>query len=93
MNLTEVAIEDGALRLFWDDHVATLSGAKLRESCRCAECSARARQGLAVTAAEQTAVIDIVPIGAYAAQLRFSDGHERGIFPWTYLEELARRAA
>lgn len=38
--------------------------------------------GLTITSAE--------PIGHYALRLSFSDGHDRGIFPWSYLQELAR---
>jgi prepilin-type processing-associated H-X9-DG protein len=29
-------------------------------------------------------------IGAYGVNIAFSDGHARGIYPWTYLAELAR---
>ena len=31
---------------------------------------------------------DVRAVGNYALQLVFSDGHERGIFPWGYLREL-----
>ena len=30
------------------------------------------------------------PIGHYAVRLRFTDGHDTGIFTWAYLHELAR---
>ncbi len=30
------------------------------------------------------------PIGHYAVRLRFSDGHDSGIFTWAYLHQLAR---
>jgi DUF971 family protein len=33
--------------------------------------------------------IDALPIGRYAIQLHFSDGHDRGIYPWAYLRELS----
>ncbi|AOF92749.1 DUF971 domain-containing protein [Sinorhizobium sp. RAC02] len=29
------------------------------------------------------------PIGAYAVRLVFSDGHDRGIYPWSYLRTIA----
>lgn len=35
------------------------------------------------------AITDIKPVGNYAIQLRFSDGHDSGIFSWSYLRELA----
>ena len=34
------------------------------------------------------AVADIKPVGHYAIQLIFSDGHDSGIYSWTYLAEL-----
>ncbi len=30
------------------------------------------------------------PIGRYAVRIRFSDGHDTGIFTWAYLHELHR---
>jgi DUF971 family protein len=36
-------------------------------------------------------IVDIVPVGHYAVQPRFSDGHESGIFTWGYLYELGSR--
>lgn len=37
-------------------------------------------------------VADIRLVGTYAVQLVFSDGHDRGIYPWSYLRELAAGA-
>ncbi|MAY35846.1 MAG: 1-(5-phosphoribosyl)-5-((5-phosphoribosylamino)methylideneamino)imidazole-4-carboxamide isomerase [Spongiibacteraceae bacterium] len=34
------------------------------------------------------AITDIVPVGNYAIQLKFSDGHDSGIFSWNYLRDL-----
>ena len=33
---------------------------------------------------------DIEPIGNYAVQLQFDDGHDSGIFSWSLLHELGR---
>lgn len=35
-------------------------------------------------------IADIVPTGHYAARIVFSDGHDTGIFTWTYLQALGR---
>jgi DUF971 family protein len=35
-------------------------------------------------------VVSIEPVGHYAIQPRFSDGHDSGIFSWDYLYELGR---
>ena len=40
--------------------------------------------------------VDIValdPVGAYAVQPRFSDGHDTGIFAWDYLHHLGENQA
>jgi len=31
---------------------------------------------------------ELLPVGTYAVQIRFSDGHDTGIFSWDYLKEL-----
>ena len=31
---------------------------------------------------------ELIPVGNYALQLVFDDGHDSGIFSWTYLREL-----
>ena len=38
-------------------------------------------------------VTDLVPVGHYAVQPRFSDGHETGIFTWDYLYDLGANQA
>ena len=37
--------------------------------------------------------VDAQPVGHYALQLRFGDGHERGIYPWALLRTLAGERA
>lgn len=34
------------------------------------------------------AITDIKPVGNYAVQFTFSDGHDTGIYSWSYLHEL-----
>ena len=40
------------------------------------------------TGKRDVTVTDIVPVGHYAVQPRFSDGHDSGIFTWEYLYRL-----
>ncbi|TFF17995.1 DUF971 domain-containing protein [Jiella endophytica] len=35
-------------------------------------------------------IADLQPIGHYAIRIVFSDGHDSGLFSWTYLSELGR---
>jgi DUF971 family protein len=36
--------------------------------------------------------LDAELVGHYAIKIRFSDGHDTGIFSWTYLRDLAKRS-
>ena len=42
--------------------------------------------------ARQARITAIEPIGNYAIRPTFDDGHSTGIFSWTYLVELGRKA-
>lgn len=76
------------LRLQWPDGTADLGAAALRAACRCGPCRARAlrREAPAGASVELT---DAASVGQYALQLVFSDGHDRGIYPWVLLRELS----
>jgi DUF971 family protein len=84
-----VTLAADALTLHWSDGESTVSATKLREGCRCAPCQSARLRGNPAAAHEALTLVDALPIGHYAVQLRFSDGHERGIYPWAYLRELA----
>jgi DUF971 family protein len=45
------------------------------------------------TGKREVGVIAIEPVGHYAVQPHFSDGHDSGIFTWDYLYELGRDQA
>jgi DUF971 family protein len=36
-------------------------------------------------------IVDLAPVGNYALQPTFSDGHDTGIFSWAYLYDLGSR--
>jgi DUF971 family protein len=40
------------------------------------------------TGKKDVAITTINPVGNYALQLSFDDGHDSGIYSWTYLEQL-----
>ncbi|UXY16087.1 DUF971 domain-containing protein [Chitiniphilus purpureus] len=89
MTPLEIRLTPQALTLVWPDGSATLSAQALRAACRCADCHAAALRGQAVPVPVATALAGLAPLGHYAVQLRFADGHERGIYPWPYLQQLA----
>jgi DUF971 family protein len=79
---------DGQLRLHWPDgRQQLLEHAELRRQCPCSQCRAFRLRGMVPMVDDRVRVIELNPQG-YGLQLIFSDGHERGIFPWPYLETL-----
>jgi DUF971 family protein len=79
----------GLLAVHWPDgRVAAFTHAQLRAACPCSECRARRRAGESIAPDEQVRITGIEPVGAYALNLAFSDGHRRGIFPFQMLTEL-----
>ncbi|GGI54770.1 DUF971 domain-containing protein [Oxalicibacterium solurbis] len=79
-----------ALQLQWDGRRASVPYARLRAACRCSVCESLRRKTHADPAVEQdVALVDIAPVGSVGVQLFFSDDHDRGIYPWAYLHELA----
>jgi DUF971 family protein len=84
----EVDSEGRAVLLHWPGGaVQRVAHRMLRDACPCAQCRRLRISGDSPTGARDVAVTEIRPMG-YGIQLVFSDGHERGIFPWPYLEAL-----
>jgi len=86
------SVASGRLALRWPDLSAQLNGCLLRSLCRCAQCRALQLQGRQYSAAAAVEIIAISPLN-YGLQLHFDDGHARGIFPWSFLREIAEREA
>jgi DUF971 family protein len=83
----------GSLELAWGDGARVLlGGAALRSACRCAGCERARRSGHPVGAATSVRVVDLRPMGEGAVQICFSDGHDRGVYPWAYLQAIAHEA-
>jgi DUF971 family protein/molybdopterin converting factor small subunit len=55
-----------------------------------AEVKVLRQQGRVVTGKEQVNITEITPVGGYAIQLHFDDGHESGVYSWQTLYELGR---
>jgi DUF971 family protein len=86
----EIREEATVLALTWPDCGTRLLGAEtLRRASRAASEIRRQVDGGELTIALGLHVCAIEPIGNYALRLSFSDGHDRGIYPWSYLRELA----
>ncbi len=45
------------------------------------------------TGKREVQMVDLEPVGHYALKPTFSDGHDSGLYTWTYLRELGERQA
>ncbi|AZL71729.1 DUF971 domain-containing protein [Pseudomonas oryziphila] len=79
--------ERGELLVRWGEVEQVISHARLRGACPCSQCRAARLKGAISLVAEDVRVARIEAQG-YGVQLVFSDGHERGIYPWDYLRQL-----
>jgi DUF971 family protein len=83
----------GELELHWSDGLRRrLVGHGLRAACRCSHCESQRRAGRPPAPAQGVTLTELRPIGDIGLQLVFSDGHERGIYPWPYLHQLSVNA-
>ncbi|HEU6455062.1 MAG TPA: gamma-butyrobetaine hydroxylase-like domain-containing protein [Roseateles sp.] len=81
----------GMLQLAWaDGREVSLTALRLRSACKCAGCEQGRRTGRPPVTPVDTMLTGIQPVGASGVQLVFSDGHDRGIYPWSYLHQLAQ---
>ncbi|RWB68843.1 MAG: DUF971 domain-containing protein [Mesorhizobium sp.] len=81
------------LSVTWDDgSVSLIAASLLRARSRAAE-QVRADIEGNERSFETVTVTSAEAIGSYAVRLVFSDGHDRGIYPWSYLREIADSAA
>ena len=65
---------------------------QLRAACRCASCRAAQTSGKITLIPADIHLEKIHNLGQ-GLQFIFSDGHQRGIFPWQYLFELGSQAS
>lgn len=86
---------DSRLRITWEDgHESLYSLAYLRKACPCARCRAwpkRDEQGLPQLPEKRLAQIDVTavyPVGRYAVQFVWNDGHRTGYYPYDYLRKM-----
>lgn len=85
------------LRIEWETgQVTYCSFGMLRKLCPCAECRSKREQPnsealvdpmgeLSILAHKEMNITSAKPVGNYALQLEWSDGHNHGIYTWDYL--------
>jgi len=85
---------EGNLKINWDDGDKSLLPPKwLRARCPCAGC-VEEWSGKRTFGDDQVAADvkprGMLPVGNYAVQIDWSDGHNTGIYSWDYLLKLRR---
>lgn len=84
------------LTIKWDDGtINKLTLQHLRDECPCASCKGetillktyRPPKPSKITP-EMYQIRDIKPVGDYAIQITWKDGHDTGIYTWEYLDKL-----
>lgn len=88
-----VSRDRSEMRLIWlDGRAAALAASSLRAACRCAWCTRDRILDCFVGDVSGVELEGVKALGSHGLHLTFSDGHSRGIYPWPYLDELARAA-
>ena len=88
----DIAIVDEGrtLLLTWTTSVHDrLDAEHIWRMCPSAAGKRRRIDGKTTPATSNLRLTAMQPIGRYAINLSFSDGHDRGIYPWAFLRELA----
>ncbi|WP_130803740.1 gamma-butyrobetaine hydroxylase-like domain-containing protein [Acinetobacter ihumii] len=83
----QVDTQAHSVKFQWQDQTLTISQQKLREICPCGFCKAKRLKQTAVVKEHHIQVVAMFDQG-YGAQICFSDGHDTGIFPWSFLKNL-----
>ena len=71
-----------------DGSRVTLTAEKLRLSCKCAHCTRARFDERFPDGFPGIAIVEVADLG-YGLNISFSDGHNRGIYPKSYLVNLA----
>ncbi len=92
-------LDGHAIRIAWSDGmIRRYTAAALRKACPCATCrekrmaeADRPKPPLAILSEREAVVLDVMqmkPVGNYAYNLVFSDGHSSGLFTMEYLRQI-----
>ena len=93
---------DAAIVIQWSDDTSTRwTAGDLRKSCPCATCREKKRADakaadasgprmlpvLSAAEAQPLRIASMRPVGSYAYNIAFTDGHSSGIFPFVLLHQ------
>ncbi len=88
----EVAADGHALFVVsLDGGRRALDAAVLWAACPSARGRVRREQGQHRAPPAGLAITAVREVGSYGVNIAFSDGHDRGIYPWSYLAQLSEK--
>ena len=94
---TRLELVGRTLSIGWSDgSKSELPARLLRQQCPCAACVdewTHKRTLAPESVPDGIGIREVRPVGNYAAQLAFDDGHETGIFTWTLLRTLGQQVS
>lgn len=83
---------NGELGVVWEDgHESYIPGHSLRCACACARCVDETSGQKILrdeTVAKDVGIVELHPVGNYAITIRWSDGHDTGIYSYRLLRAL-----
>lgn len=87
MQVVDVEVErELEVRITYDDGVtASFPVMALRLGCPCAGCRGKRDQGRAAYEGDTISILDAELHGNWGISVRWSDGHDTGIFAWSHL--------
>jgi len=86
---TDLKLEGTRLAIRWSDGTRRVYDvAALRRDCPCAACNTARGNAETSDSAPPVTIIAMHPVGNYAYNIRFSDGHDTGIYTLELLREL-----
>jgi len=81
---------DNTVTITWPDGFgSTYPVPYLRSWCPCAGCQGHSTRIAHRPAPADTRVAGLWEVGAYALGVKYSDGHDDGIYSWTWLRRIA----
>lgn len=88
----EVAVDGRSLFVIGPDgRRRALDAALLWAECPSAKGRVRREQGRHKAPPGDLAITAVRGVGSYGVNVAFSDGHDRGIYPWSYLGQLSEK--
>ncbi|MBK6679551.1 MAG: DUF971 domain-containing protein [Ignavibacteriales bacterium] len=96
MKPKQIKINGGKIHFEWSEGIKRSFDLKyFREECPCANCKGETilyttfkPQKITIEKPEMYKIAAIAPVGDYAIQIRWKDGHDTGIYSWTYIDML-----